>query len=1269
MLLKRSKLISLLIIIVLFNLFSISPLPLLAEEQNSSYELVILATTDLHGNIYPWDYYKNAPANYGLAKIATLVKEIRAKYPNALLFDNGDLVQGTPLAYYYARVNPLKENEVHPIIAVMNYIGYNAATIGNHEFNYGLPFLEQVIKGAKFPYVLANVYKSGTTIPYFTPYTIIEVPLGKDKVKVGVIGFTPPGIMIWDRANLEGKVETGDIIEAAKRFIPEMKAKGADVIVALAHSGISGTSSYDEKATGLGVENAVKLLAQQVDGIDLIIAGHSHQEIPGKVLPNPLVGNTLILQPGYWGNNLAWAKLTLEKTETGWKVIERNGKLLSTKDIGPDPEVLSIAREAHEKTLKFVTTPLGKTETPITTYSARLADTAAIQLINEIQMERVKEALKGTKYENLPIISAAAPFKAGRNGPTDFTDIRPGQITMADVASLYIYDNTLVAIKINGAQLKAWLEHAAENFRQVVPSSGTEALINTSFPAYNFDQIDGVSYVIDITKPVGERIVELTYNGQPVTPQQEFILVTNNYRAGGGGNFPGTGKEAVIVYDRQEETRVLIADFIKKHESISPWPDYNWRIKENFLNHWAAKPATTLLNRGILRGDAEGRLFLDKPTTRAEFVTLLIRSLGDRLLDASNPFQDIKNHWAEKYITTAAALGITSGIGEGKFGPDNFITRQEAISMIIRARLQPGELDNQSTTALSAFKDGDRVAPWAMRALSFAIEHGILGGYETGELRPEAPLLRGEAAKIIYLSIPELLPPNQAKLTLITLNDFHGRLEEDPKKAAGAPLGAARLTTALLGEKWLNPGGVLLLNAGDTYQGTPISNLVYGQSVNEWQNLVGFNAMTIGNHEFDWGVKVLKQRIKEANFPVIAANIYDKTTNQPVDWIKPTAILQAAGVKVGIIGATTQETASIVMPANVEGLKFPNPASRFDELVSELKGGGAEVVIGLTHLGSEVTSTGELAGEARDVLDQMKDHLDALITGHTHREIATIYKGTPVVQALSYGKAYGKIELYYDKQLKKVVRASVEVIKPSPTLYPNPEASSLVQKWKEVIGPKVNTVIARTVVPLSKTFTSAGESVLGDLIADAQRYTLGADIAIMNGGGIRADINLGDITWGELYSVQPFGNVLFKVPLTGAQIKQVLEEGIENYYRLYNKLPRGHLPVQVSGIKFTWDYNKPFGQRIILTSLKLEDGSPLDLNKTYIVAVNEFVATGGDDFNTFKTLYEADKKGYYARYYTGIVDLDALIAYLQKLPQPIKYNLQNRIAVVNFPGP
>src|SRR5690606_37614680 len=495
-------------------------------------------------NIYPWDYYANVPSdNVGLAKIYTLVKESRADYPNTLLLDNGDLIQGTPLAADLVNMGLPRPGELHPIIDVLNRMGYDAATLGNHEFNFGLDYALNTIAGAQFPYVLANVYHPGTQDPYFTPYVILERTIDGQPIRIGVIGFVPPQIMVWDRTNLTGKVEAGSIIEAAQRFVPEMKAKGADIVIALAHTGAT---------PGNRSENAAYPLAEEVPGIGVIIVGPSHLEIPGPGLadvPDGKVNGVQLVQPGFWGLYLGAVTLTLEREGGTWKVVDSKAELRSTAGVEPSPEVMEWAKDVHEATVAYVNTPIGITLTPISSRASLLTDTAVIQLINDVQLYYARQWLQGTEYEDLPLLSAAAPYKSGRGGELDFTEIAAGGITIGDVASIYIYDNTVKILKITGAELKAWLEHAAQKFHQVVTPGRGEEPLYTDFRGYNFDQIDGVEYQIDITKPLGERIVNLTYQGEPVRPDQEFLIVTNNYRADGGGNFPATGANQRLVLD------------------------------------------------------------------------------------------------------------------------------------------------------------------------------------------------------------------------------------------------------------------------------------------------------------------------------------------------------------------------------------------------------------------------------------------------------------------------------------------------------------------------------------------------------------------------------------------------------------------------------------------------------------------------------------------------------------------------------------------------
>lgn len=1234
-----------------------APVPVATAAETT--ELVIMVTTDIHGNIYPWDYYKNGEDDdVGLAKLATLVEQVRAEHPNSLLLDCGDLIQGAPLAYYYAKVEPLQDGTPHPLIAVMNAMGYDAAVVGNHEFNYGIPFLAEVIDDAAFPFLSANIYKDGTTTPYYTPYVIQDVTLDTgDTLKVGVIGFTPPGIVIWDRANVEGILTAGDIVEAANRFVPEMKAAGAQVIIALSHSGTSGDSSYGPE---VATENASLALAD-VAGIDVVVAGHSHSEIPGKAMPDPVVGDTLFIQPGFWGNKLGVATLGLQKVGSGWSVTARSAELLSTKGsaVPADQAILDLAREAHDKTVAYVTGGVGQTQTAIQSHFSRLADTAAMQLINDVQMARVREVLAGTEYEGLPILSAAAPFKYGRGGGNDFTDIEPGPVSIADVASLYIYDNTLKAIKITGADLDGYLEHSAQNFLQVTPDGGYQPILDPNWRGYNFDQIDGIEYEIDITKPVGERIDVIYYNGQPVAADDLFILATNNYRAGGGGGFPGTGGDAVVVYDQLEESRQLIIEYLRAEGTIAPYADHNWRIKHTFLNHWAANYAYELLEREVVKGDETGQFQLNERITRAEFATLLVRALGLPMDVESAGFADVAGHWSEGFVNAAFAAGVVNGVATGQFAPDATISRQDAATMLVRARTHMPTL-SADDTVLDRFSDADQVAAYAIDPLAYVVERGVFSGDEKGLLRPLDAITRAEAFKIIALGTPEQLPPDQVKITLINLNDFHGWLEQDSRARPGRQVGAARLTTAFLGEEWGNPGAVILAGGGDMMQGTTISNLVEGESVMEWLNLIDMDVMAIGNHEFDWTVEVLQERIDQAEFPVLAANLYDEVTGERLAWTQPTAFIYVKGVKVGLIGLATPESKTIVLPANVAGIEFRDPEPIVEQLVPQLRAQGADLVILVTHLFSG-TSGSTVTGEVATLLENLDVDVDAVISGHSHAKVAGYVNGVPVLQGGSFGSSYAKLELVYDRTSDEVVRTSVEVVTPSQSLSPDPETEALVAKWREVIGPKVNEVIGNAATAFTRTVTAAGESVLGDMIADSQRWKTGADIGIMNGGGIRTDMEAGEVTWGEFYAVQPFGNMLYTLEMTGAEVKQVLEEGVDIFYRSINSLPGGHAPIQVSGLSFTWDYSKPFGERIDPASIILEDGSVLDLTATYTVSANEFIATGGDDLDTFGAVPASRKT------YTGIVDLDAFIEWFEAQVQPVSYELQNRITVLNRP--
>ncbi|KZC99026.1 MULTISPECIES: bifunctional 2',3'-cyclic-nucleotide 2'-phosphodiesterase/3'-nucleotidase [unclassified Thalassospira] len=579
---------------------------------DSTVSLRILETTDIHTHLVNYDYYRDGESDtVGLAKVATLLKTARGEAENVVFIDNGDLIQGNPLGDYMAKERGLKDGDVHPVYKAMNLLGYDAANIGNHEFNYGLDFLGKSLAGANFPYVSANVFvddgddNPDNDKPYFEPYVLLDREFtdndGKvHKAKVGVIGFVPPQIMQWDKANLEGNVIAKDIVEMAKKYVPEMREKGADIVIAVPHSGLSTMARN-------GMEENATYYLSEVDGIDAILFGHAHTVFPSETfsdlegvdIAKGTINGVAAVMPGFWGSHLGVIDLTLNVTDDGkWSVTDslsdarpiyqREGRTV-TPLVEADPEIIAAVKEEHEATIAYMREGVGTTSAPINSFFALVADDPSIQIVTNAQKWYLEKILNGSEYDGIPILSAGAPFKAGgRGGPDYFTDIPEGKIALKNVADLYIYPNTVRAVLLDGDQVREWLEMSAGQFNQIDPNSSEEqALINPDFPTYNYDVIDGVTYQIDVTKPArynkaGEvinpdshRIVNLSFEGKPVTADQKFVVATNNYRAGGGGNFPGLDGSTIIV-EAPDENRTVLANYILTEKEIDPKADGNW---------------------------------------------------------------------------------------------------------------------------------------------------------------------------------------------------------------------------------------------------------------------------------------------------------------------------------------------------------------------------------------------------------------------------------------------------------------------------------------------------------------------------------------------------------------------------------------------------------------------------------------------------------------------------------------------------------------------
>jgi 2',3'-cyclic-nucleotide 2'-phosphodiesterase/3'-nucleotidase len=611
--------------------------------ESATASLTILETSDLHANVVSYDYFKLAEdKSIGLERTATLIKQARADFPNNLLIDNGDTIQGTALADYQAMVSPLACNQKLATYKAMDAIGFDVGTLGNHEFNYGLPYLSQVTGtkfnvdgmaavasqpscvGPAFPLVLANVSSKKDGAPLYKPYTIINKKVSaKDKdgktiestVKVAVIGFTPPAILLWDKRWLDGKVEVQGIVEAATKYVPLARAEGADIVIAASHGG------WDTGTYNPGMENANYHLAK-VPGIDGILMGHSHSEFPNAACTTTACSATGVdkvkgtfhgvpaVMPSFWGKAIGVINYHLVVENGKWRIDTSKTAVSLRKAltdataktyVAVDPAIATAIQAEHEAAISYVKTPIGESDFALSSYFADVGDVTAIQVVNAAQADYIAKyvAANMPQYKDLPVLSVSAPFKSGFGGGTDFTDVKQGPIAINNAADLYLYPNTVYAVKVTGAGIKTWLEKAAERFNQIDPGLTTAQALISSFPGYNFDMFTSpdMSYEIDVTQAKGSRIKNLSYKGAPISTSAEFIIATNNYRATSGTQFGLTA--ANTIYASPDANRDVLIDYIKARKNLTLVADgstRSWR----FTKVVTAGPVTFISGSGKL---------------------------------------------------------------------------------------------------------------------------------------------------------------------------------------------------------------------------------------------------------------------------------------------------------------------------------------------------------------------------------------------------------------------------------------------------------------------------------------------------------------------------------------------------------------------------------------------------------------------------------------------------------------------------------------------
>jgi 2',3'-cyclic-nucleotide 2'-phosphodiesterase (5'-nucleotidase family) len=1039
-------------------------------------ELVVAATTDIHGRARGWNYDLDQPdPAVGLSRAATIVDSLRGAAPGrVLLIDAGDIIQGNALAFVAARVAPT--GAAHPVIAAMNAMRYDAAAVGNHEFNYGVPFLERVATQAHFPLLAANARRPDGSRA-FRAWTMVE----RAGVKVGIVGATTPGSMVWDRDNLRGRVTLGDIVPAVREAVAEARAAGAQLVVVTMHSGLAEPATYDTAATGLPSDNVAARVAHEVPGVDLIAYGHSHRE-----MPDTTVNGVLLMQAKNWVQSVAVANLRLVREGGGWRVASKSSRLVRTAGHAESPVVLAATDSAHRATVSWVTTPIGRTDVAWRADSARVVDTPLLDFV----LETMRRAA------NADLASAAA-FSLD-------AAIDPGTITAARMQALYPYDNTLRAIRISGRQLRDYLEFSARYY--VTDASGAIS-VDPKVPGYNFDAVAGADYVLDLSRPQGQRVTKLEVRGQPVAPTDSFTLALTNYRQTGGGSYTMIAG-APVVYDKQQDIRGLLIDEVRRRGTL--------RTADYFTRNWHIEPSGAV---GGLYAQMRGG--------------------------------------AGRSTLSAASSGVAA--------------------------------TSTNTTTSNA-------APRAAR------------------------------------------PPRPAtRLRIIGTNDFHGALEPRADSRGVRRGGAAYLATAIRRARaeCVAPAcESLLVDGGDEFQGTPASNLAFGRPIARIFDRLGYAAAALGNHEFDWGQDTLRARMRGVRYAFLGANVrYDDGRDVP--WIRDDTMIVRGRLKIGVIGLASVLTARTTATKNVRGLQFLPPGPIVDSLARRLRARGADYVIVLAHDGAFCDRTGAAGcrGEIIQIAQSIHEPIDVIVSGHTHTLVNTTIAGVPVVQAYYSGSAIDVIDLGRDSA-KHEVRNVL-----SDSLPPDPVVARLVKEAVDRVAPLVNRPIATIAERLERN--EPHQYPLGNLIADAMRDAGQGDVAVMNNGGIRTDLHAGTITYGDLFELQPFGNELYRITVSGATLRSYLEQLVA----------RPFARVHVSGLTMTYDSTAAVGSRV--RRVTMLNGAPIDTAAQYRVILNDFMALGGEGLGFTSGAIRTEP--------LSIVDIDALIAYLHKLPQPVRAPSEVRV--------
>jgi 2',3'-cyclic-nucleotide 2'-phosphodiesterase/3'-nucleotidase len=1132
-------------------------------------KVTILHTTDLHGALTAYDYLADRPAARGLVKLATIVRSVRSEGAPVLLLDAGDAIQGSPLETFYRRGERTLEE---PVIGAMNRVGYDAMAVGNHEFSYGWDELDRARTASRHRWLAANVERLDGT-PAFDASWVTS----SGAVRVGVVGITTPAVpRLEDSAHVAGLRFT-DAVSAARREVARLREKErCDVVVLLAHTGLERDPVTGRERRGdTPGENVGHRLASEA-GADVVILGHTHQTVEAAE-----IGGALVTQAGRFGEALGRVDLVLKRGAAGdrWTIASRRARVLAVEDGTPaDSALARFAEPYHRAAQESLGRRIGLASRDVDAPAGRFADSALWELIHRAQ-------LRATGAD-VSLAALADPSARIARGP----------ITVRDAFRVYGYDNTIGVVAMTGATLKRTLEQSARYFAGY-SFDGGGVRVEPGMPGYNFDAAAGVSYAIDLARPPGDRIVGLSWKGAPLAPDRVLRVAVNNYRMNGGGGFedirtaprltpPASGGRAMpareirdLIIEELERSDLASGGARRGIESgplVASLTPATWSLLPDYATAAERPLIDRLVHEGVLPDSEAERLRPNEPAQRRDVAAWIARAFGWSAATpapASAGAPDSLRPWIDGFLSHGVA---GAGVTYKSLKPTAIARLGETLDWCERAARTAG-------LAVAATRDT------AFRA-------GLVQGIALARPargRPDT-LTRVQALGLISnLRFPTL--------RILETTDFHGAiLPGAPDRRTGRSRGGSAVLAAHLARlRAENPAGTVLVDGGDLFQGTMISNLQFGRPVVEQMNALGYAATAIGNHELDWSADTLERRVESMRFSALGANMIERSTGKLPRWVRADTVVARRGVRVGILGLCYRWTPTVTLPRFAAPFRFEDDSLTASQRVPELRT-RSDAVIVVGHIPAESDSLRTIRrGDLKRVAQVAG--VDACFGGHSHNQVIDRVNGVPAMIAGSHGTTIGVCDLVVDPVRHRVLESSTRLVDTfADEVTPDSTWVARMARWNAAVAPIASVVIAQAARPMGRS--RGGDGAVGSLVADAMRAAAQADIAMQNTGGLRADLPQGPITRGGIYEVMPFDNTIIVLDLSATDVRRALEQSLE-----YGRI------TQVSGIRYGYDRSQPRNHRVVL--LTDSSGVALDTTRTYRVAVNDFMATGGDNYD------------------------------------------------------